>query len=517
MIALPAGSRRPQRSVLGRCLPLAPAVAGVALLAGILTGVDPSSDAPTPPGESAAADTTADRLVPSLPPGRPAPSEDGRIEDAPREPSGVLTADGVATVGSASAESGPGGRGAPVPGPVPAVVPGPAAPRASRCVGDPPRQAFSVFSAPCRLTPSGPPEDGVDEVRVSVLAEHTSCDGPVPAVARPGETSGDRTYRVLQEWVNRNYDLGGRRLQLMGQRTDRYDDVSQAAAVRAAEEEFGSFAIVEPGFGAIDFGPAAGLVTFADYSLPARFYEERAPYLYNVGMDYTTSSDLAAEVVCTKLAGRPPAFTDDPVLGLVPERAFGVIYYDDFFVDARVLSTATTQGYFPEWIVTAQGGHEDNTMAATFPQEQWRHAFGISPDSAHTWCVEAAGPVTELLGYNTGFVDALASGLLAAGPHPWEITGLPEPVAAGYLPEAREAVWTSMLRFEGPADARQILVETGIGFVAVVQAVAWAIGAGAGGHHPQQAVSAWVALSTWTGAYGLAMFTDPATDEVHPQ
>lgn len=285
------------------------------------------------------------------------------------------------------------------------------------------------------------------EVRVAVLNEDTSYQGLVPASPQPGETAADRTYRVLQEWFNRNYQFWGRRLQLVSLAADGSVEQQQAAITRAIEE-FASFGLVFNSGPAAELGPDRGLVTFSSYRYPREVYAERTPFLWTHGMDNTLTIELGAEYLCRKLVGRPAEFTDDPQLlpPLAPERRFGVLYFagDDFarngpaFVAAartecgldveaagydlddassmatavtrlrqagvttvvfltefvtggRALSVATSQGWFPEWIVLGFGGVDVNTLAATLPQEQWRHAFGMTSseipiaDAASDW------------------------------------------------------------------------------------------------------------------------------------
>lgn len=446
-------------------------------------------------------------LVAALP-----PADVSRREQAPATAAlapvaaAVPPASAAAAGGEASASPAPGAAGSPGDavaaggrspsrgaGAAPAEAPGlraPGAPVAVRCVGNPPRQTFAVYSAPCAGPFDGDnggataPGVTAGEVRVTVLGDDTSYQGLVPTSPQAGETAADRTYRVLQEWFNRSYQFYGRRLQLVSLAADGSVEQQQAAVIRA-KEEFGSFGLVFNSGPAAEIGPDRGLVTFSSYRYPRSVYAERAPFLWTHGMDNTLTIELGAEYLCRKLAGRPAEFTDDPQLRppLAPVRRFGVLYFagDDFarngpdFVSAaraecgldvvaagydvndpssmgtavtrlrqegvttavfltefvtggRALSVATGQGWFPEWIVLGFGGADNNTLAASLPQEQWRNAFGVTSaeipvaDAATDWWrayreVDPGGtPDAAAATFLWPHLTQLANGIQMAGP-----------------------------------------------------------------------------------------------------
>lgn len=66
-----------------------------------------------------------------------------------------------------------------------------------------------------------------------------------------------------QEWFNRNHQLYGRRLQLVAIRADRYDENPSSPPSPLPATATTPSGSSSPGFGAIDLGPARGLVTFA--------------------------------------------------------------------------------------------------------------------------------------------------------------------------------------------------------------------------------------------------------------
>jgi hypothetical protein len=396
-----------------------------------------------------------------------------------------------------------------------------------RCVGDPPRQSFAVYAPPCAPPFDGDnggataPGVTATEVRVAVLNADTSYQGLVPTSPQPNETAADRTYRVLQEWFNRTYQFWGRRLQLVSLAADESVEQQQAAITRAVEE-FGSFGLVFRSGPAAELGPDRGLVTFSTYRWPRAVYLERAPFLWSHGMDNTHTIELGAEYVCRRLAGRPAEFTSDPQLRppLVPERRFGVLYFaggefalngpafvaaaraecgldveaagynlDDpasiatavtrlrqagvttavflteFVTGGRALSAATGQGWFPEWIVLGFGGADHNTLAATLPQEQWRHAFGITSleipidDAASDWWrayreVDPEGnPEPGAAEFLWPHLTQMANGIQMAGPRLTPYTFRDGLYAMGHTPP--RAVWATGGGF-GPGDPSYI-------------------------------------------------------------
>lgn len=365
---------------------------------------------------------------------------------------------------------------------------------AASCTGEPPRQSFAAYAAPCVAPFSGDnggvtaPGVTASEVRVAVLNGSTSYQGLVHTSRQEVETPADRTYRVLQEWFNRNYELYDRRLQLVSLAADARKSDEQKKAVIKAREEFNSFGLVFQSGAASDHGPDNKLVTFSSYRYPRSVYQDpkRAPYLWTHGMDNTLTIELTAEYLCEKLGGKEAVFTDDPKLRppLGPtQRRFGVLYFaeDDFALNGpalvtaaeaecgldvvpagytldepssmatavttlkdagvttavfltefvtggRALSVATGQGWFPEWIVLGFGGADANTLAASLPQEQWRHAFGATSgeiplkDSATDWWraykeIDPEGrPDAEVAKFLWPHLTQMTNGIQMAGP-----------------------------------------------------------------------------------------------------
>ena len=55
-----------------------------------------------------------------------------------------------------------------------------------------------------------------------------------------------------------------------------------------------------------------------------------------------------------------------------------VAFTGDPVAPISLTKEATTQNYFPEWVVTGSGYTETTAFARTYDQAQWKHAFGVS-------------------------------------------------------------------------------------------------------------------------------------------
>jgi hypothetical protein len=165
------------------------------------------------------------------------------------------------------------------------------------------------------------------------------------------------------------------------------------------------------------------------------WYEDKAPYVWDIQKNANQTAILAAEYVGKRLAEGPAEFGGDEVKDR--ERVFGLIYlssspqseeireqfestlrddYDVTFAEvasfqdpvslagqareilARMKSAgvttilyngdplapqtltenATAQDYFPEWVITGSALVDTSIFGRTYDQAQWRHAFGPS-------------------------------------------------------------------------------------------------------------------------------------------
>lgn len=377
------------------------------------------------------------------PPAPPPPTSAELDPDAPPDPEAILSELRRGTSGTAGAGIGPGGGG-----PFEPPTPPPVAARACPFgFGNPARQTSSIYSAPCapRFTGDngGATWKGVtaNEVRVAVGSPtgQMGTEGPVPDAPRPDENANDRTWRVLQQWLNTRYQLWGRRLQLVVV-TGAEDPTAQRAAAGKADT-YKVFAAVLGRGPSQDELAQRQIVSFGEkldhYS--ARFHVERRPYAYTIRPDTGRLMGLGAEYICKKLSGKPARFAGD-VLLQPQRRRLGLVYNDSTAVgpladeirrgleaqcgesiaeaigfrserfdgndDRESLGTAVArlknagvttvivgldfqtmlvltqfadaQAYSPEWFVTGRALTDNNGQSRLMSQAQWSHAFGIS-------------------------------------------------------------------------------------------------------------------------------------------
>lgn len=170
------------------------------------------------------------------------------------------------------------------------------------------------------------------------------------------------------------------------------------------------------------------------------FYEERAPWLFGISASNAQYQDHFAEWLTKQVAGRPAEFAgpdlvgEDRVFGLlylesdedsavaadrlegllneggvelaerVPyqldparlqeqaaaaiaklkeARATSVIFAGDPVAPETFTAEATAQDWFPEWIIGPNSLVDTNVFSRTYDQEQWQHAFGVTPLATH--------------------------------------------------------------------------------------------------------------------------------------
>ena len=249
------------------------------------------------------------------------------------------------------------------------------------------------------------------------------------------------TYQGYSELLSRYFETYGRRVELV--RYDATGSISDAVAATTDAETIARD--IEP-FAVIG-GPAltdafaetlAANQVMCVTCVPGRtteWYEERAPYVWDLQKNTGQSQSMVAEYVGKRLAGREAAFGGDDVNG--QERRFGLIYLSSgteaeelrsrleetladehgvTFADVasysdpislggqaremlarmkskRVTSilfvgdplapqaltrNATAQDYYPEWVITGSALVDTSIFGRTYDQEQWRHAFGPS-------------------------------------------------------------------------------------------------------------------------------------------
>lgn len=328
---------------------------------------------------------------------------------------------------------------------VPAPPPSLAPPR-GQCFGDPPRQDESVYAGPCVPAWTGVDNGGAtargvtgDEIRIGVMMDIT---GAGPDGRYEDETDGDaRTWELLGEYMNRHFELYGRRLVLFNiEEPGDDEDTEQRERCRRAAEDIGVFAVIhEYGRAMADECSKRGIIVLTRGHYVRRIHAERAPYLWTTWLDVDDAAEFGAEHLCKRLAGRTPYQTGDALIDYGSPRTFGAILYNDPFVigaqerfvrlvreqcgvvidpvvryefaQAEAISTAVAtlraanggrgvstviylgelfsaavysqlfdqQRYYPEIYLPAYGGFEASMfITRLYNPTVWRNAFGIS-------------------------------------------------------------------------------------------------------------------------------------------
>jgi hypothetical protein len=308
----------------------------------------------------------------------------------------------------------------------------------------------SFFSPPCFAnvddnggdTATGVTGDTIKVVAYLPIADDPILDlitGAVGVEDTPEEVRA--TYEEYANLYNTYYQTYGRTVELEFQEAtgNALDEVTARADAQAAADK-------EPF--AVWGGPI--LTTAWADELAARgvicigclgagqpeWYEERAPYVFNVGKLTHQTLLTFVEYVDKKLAGRPAVHAGDEAFHDT-ERVFGAVYLElneetaeladefeerlndagieleerlayafdpgrlqeqadqimarmkdagvttvffagDPVTPANLTRAATSQDYFPEWVHNGANLVDSTVFARTYDQEQWAHAFGIS-------------------------------------------------------------------------------------------------------------------------------------------
>ncbi len=215
------------------------------------------------------------------------------------------------------------------PPPVKPVEPVKLKPAKGTCYGNPPRQIDSLYAAPCQPAfkgdNGGATYRGVTKDVVNVGL--TTCggtlqaqnDGPVPQSKPVGaEDSRDRTYRVLQQFFNQNYEFYGRRLQLISVKPVN-DPASGPAcsdsgfknAVAQLDDTYGVFGILTESPGAQLEGIRRRLEMGGIYGANPKFYSDNYPYVHSWVMDGGPLVKFGNEVLCKQFVNKNAVFAGD--------------------------------------------------------------------------------------------------------------------------------------------------------------------------------------------------------------
>ena len=313
--------------------------------------------------------------------------------------------------------------------------------------GNPRRQTESLYSAPCAAAFSGPNGGSTwhnvsaNEIRIGLRANtgNASSTGPIPDHSTSGNNT-DRTLSDMQRYFNQNYQLYGRRLQLVQLRGASSVADTQASVVEADQQWklFGAVYTAGPASAEFCKGMAQHRLLTMCKQLDDAFFEQWAPYSYTWEIDTQEVDRLDAEYICKELAGKPAAHAGVPQQGR--PRRFGLAYEttpdlgdrNSSYMEAQLkkqcgitdavavtmadsenqsaspyaattaiarfqaenvttidlqtngvngaamMSAAEAQGYNPEWIFSSVYWDDKNNISQLFPTGQMTHAFGLS-------------------------------------------------------------------------------------------------------------------------------------------
>ena len=253
------------------------------------------------------------------------------------------------------------------------------------------------------------------------------------------------TAEGYAKFLQRYYETYGRTIDLIpfvatGPATD---DISARADATTIAETIRPFAVVGGPVLTAAFGQeiVASKIFCIDClpSQPSGYYAANSPYVIGLEMNADEAQIQLADYIGAQLAGRPAAFAGSPAMHH-EKRKFGLVYITfgqaseiqtDHFVQslarfgvklaARLAYTspvtidsvgliaklkaagvtsvifsgdpvapgsltraATSQNYFPEWIISGSVLTDTSIFARTYDQQQWAHAFGISFLGART-------------------------------------------------------------------------------------------------------------------------------------
>ncbi len=246
-------------------------------------------------------------------------------------------------------------------------------------------------------------------------------------------------------------------------------------------------------------------------SQPNSYYAQHAPYVIGLGMNADEAQIQLADYIGAQLKNRPAAFAGDPAMHH-QTRKFGLVYIstgqdaeiqtDDFvhslakagvMLSARLAYTspvtidavgliaklkaagvtsvifsgdpvspgpltraATSQNYFPEWIISGAALTDTAIFARTYDQKQWSHAFGISFLAARTdpsvsgstylyhWFYGKNPPAATGAAVTTPLITLLFTGIQATGP---DVTPANFLAALFAMPKPREALTEPMITY----------------------------------------------------------------------
>jgi hypothetical protein len=260
-------------------------------------------------------------------------------------------------------------------------------------------------------------------------------------VTTPEEAEQMENRERLVSAYNDLFETYGRRvrIELVGASGSGSDEAAaRADAIRIAEE-IGAFAVISGPAGTNAYADELaerGVLCLCTASQPIENYLNWAPHVWAGLMSSSQGYVHRADFIANRLAGSPAQYAGDPAFQ-ERERTFGLVWYEtadgayqagveffkerlgesgielvvdlpyiaggnleedaqaiitrlksegvtsvvfagDPFMPQNLTNQATSQDYWPEWIITGSTGTDNSNLARLYNQEQWANAFGIS-------------------------------------------------------------------------------------------------------------------------------------------
>jgi hypothetical protein len=266
------------------------------------------------------------------------------------------------------------------------------------------------------------------------------------------------------------------------------DDIAARADATTIAQTIKPFAVIDGPILTAAFGQeiVANKIFCIDCmpSQPNSYYAQHSPYVIGLGMNADEGQIQLADYIGAQLAGRPAIYAGDPAMHH-QTRKFGLVYIStgqdseiqtDHFVQSlakigvklaarlaytspvtinsvgiiaklkaagvtsvifsgdpvapgSLTTTATSQNYYPEWIISGSALTDTTIFARTYDQKQWAHAFGISFLAARTdpkvsgstylyhWFYGKNPPAGTGAATTTPLITLLFVGVQATGPN----------------------------------------------------------------------------------------------------
>ena len=251
--------------------------------------------------------------------------------------------------------------------------------------GDPPRQTESLYSAPCAKPFAG--DNGGEtwenvfatEVRIGVRQRLSNPpEACVPDQPRTGESGSDRTWRVLQAYLNSRYETYGRKVTFCGLADGGGDSDSPGwkASAQDADREKRLFAAYSLSWDFCQEFMRLNQVAFCNPMTDPQ-YREWSPNLFSYMANKSDLDRLLGEYACKRLWGKPADHAQSS-RERGQTRKFAAVYWGGSFGGDHtpgIFQKAFADGCggkLEDFVVTNESNRDATTAATTI--SKWRQA-----------------------------------------------------------------------------------------------------------------------------------------------